>query len=258
MEISQLPLLLFAFMAGFVDSVVGGGGLIQLPALLIFLPQYSVATIFGTNKLTSICGTSMATIQYARKIPIPWKPALLTAATAFCFSFLGARAVSTIDTQYIRPLIVILLIIIAIYIFIKKDFGSVQDSAYVPERPIWWGIPIGATLGFYDGFFGPGAGSFLIFGFILLLGFNFLMASASAKVVNFSTNLAAVIFFISNGNVLYHIAIPMALFSALGAFLGSRTALLRGNKFIRTLFLVVVCGIILKLVWDTIQPMLIG
>jgi uncharacterized membrane protein YfcA len=256
MELSQLPLLLFAFLAGFVDSVVGGGGLIQLPALLIFLPQYPIASVFGTNKLVSITGTSIATIQYARKIKIPWKTVLITAGTAFCSSYLGARVVSLINPQLLRPFIIIMLIGIAIYIFIKKDFGSVQEAAEIPNKPFWWGIVIGGVLGFYDGFFGPGAGSFMIFAFIILLGFNFLTASGSSKVVNFSTNLAALLFFLFNGNVLFHIALPMIAFNMSGAFLGSRLALLRGNRFVRILFLVVVCGIISKLVWDTFGPMI--
>ncbi len=256
MSIEQLPLLLFAFLAGFVDSVVGGGGLIQLPALLIFLPQYPVATVFGTNKLVSICGTGIAALQYAHRIPIPWKPVLITAGTAFCFSFLGARVVSNLDTGFIRPLVVVLLIGIALYIFIKKDYGSLQETTYIPDRPKWWSVLIGIALGFYDGFFGPGMGTFLIFAFILLLGFSFLMASASAKVVNFSTNLAAILFFVSSGNILFQIAIPMAFFNVMGAILGSRLALLRGNRFVRIMFLIVATGFILKLVWDTIQPYL--
>jgi uncharacterized protein len=250
---TQLPLLLFAFFAGFVDSVVGGGGLIQTPALLLFLPQFPVATIFGTNKLVSICGTSMATVQYTRRIKIPWLQVLVTAGTAFVFSWIGAQTVSSINTQYLRPMIVVLLVIIAGFIIIKKDFGSMTEAEYIPNKSIGWGIAMGAGLGFYDGFFGPGTGTFLIFGFILWLKFNFLQASASAKVINLATNLAAVIYFGLGGHILYHIALPMAICNVAGAFLGSRLAILRGNRFVRWIFLVVVTGIILKLLWDTFQ-----
>ncbi len=193
----------------------------------------------------------MATLQYTRKIKIPWLQVLVTALAAFCFSWLGALTISSIDAQFLRPLIVVLLVIIAAFILIKRDFGSMTEAEYVPSKSIGWGILMGAGLGFYDGFFGPGTGTFLIFGFILWLKFNFLQASASAKVINLATNLAAVIYFGLGGHILYQIALPMAVCNVAGAFLGSRLAILRGNRFIRWVFLLVVVGIIFKLLWDT-------
>ena len=251
MQLTLLPLIFFAFLAGFIDSIVGGGGLIQLPALLIFLPQYPLTTVFGTNKLVSITGTGMAAVQYSRHIAIPWRTALLTAAAAFCCSFLGARVVSLIDPQYLRPFIIVLLLVIAVYIFFKKDFGDIQTVHLNPRQQLGLGLAAGALIGFYDGFFGPGTGSFLIFAFIGLFGYNFLTATASAKVVNFATNLAAILFFLFNGSILFQIALPMMVFNILGALAGTRMAILRGNSFVRVLFLVVVCGVIFKLVWDT-------
>jgi len=248
----MLPLFVFAFLAGLIDSIVGGGGLIQLPALLIFLPQYPLATVFGTNKLVSITGTGMAAVQYSRHIKIPWRTALLTAAAAFCCSFLGAGVVSLIDSRYLRPFIIILLLVIAVYIYFKKDFGELQTLKLTPGKQLVFGLAAGAVIGFYDGFFGPGTGTFLIFAFIGLFGYTFLTATASAKVVNFATNLAAILFFLFNGSILFQIALPMMVFNILGAFIGTRLAILKGNRFVRLLFLVVVGGVIFKLVWDTL------
>jgi len=252
MSLSMLPLFVFAFLAGLIDSIVGGGGLIQLPALLIFLPQYPLATVFGTNKLVSITGTGMAAVQYSRHIKIPWRTALLTAAAAFCCSFLGAGVVSLIDSRYLRPFIIILLLVIAVYIYFKKDFGELQTLKLTPGKQLVFGLAAGAVIGFYDGFFGPGTGTFLIFAFIGLFGYTFLTATASAKVVNFATNLAAILFFLFNGSILFQIALPMMVFNILGAFIGTRLAILKGNRFVRLLFLVVVGGVIFKLVWDTL------
>ena len=140
---------------------------------------------------------------------------------------------------------------IAVYIFFKKDFGDIQTVHLNPRQQLGLGLAAGALIGFYDGFFGPGTGSFLIFAFIGLFGYNFLTATASAKVVNFATNLAAILFFLFNGSILFQIALPMMVFNILGALAGTRMAILRGNSFVRVLFLVVVCGVIFKLVWDT-------
>jgi uncharacterized membrane protein YfcA len=251
MQLTFLPLFFFAFLAGFIDSIVGGGGLIQLPALLIFLPQYPLTTVFGTNKLVSITGTGISATQYARHIAIPWRAALLTATAAFCCSFLGASVVSLINPAFLRPFIIVLLMVIALYIFFKKDFGDVQTLHLSPRQQLFFGLAAGAVIGFYDGFFGPGTGTFLIFAFIGFLGYNFLTATASAKVVNFATNLAAILFFLFNGSILFQVALPMMIFNVLGALTGTRLAILKGNRFVRLLFLFVVCAVIFKLVWDT-------
>jgi len=251
MTAAIVPLFFFAFLAGFIDSIVGGGGLIQLPALLIFLPQYPLATVFGTNKLVSITGTGMAAMQYSRHMRIPWRTALMTAAAAFCCSFAGASVVSLIDSRYLRPFIIVLLIIIAVYIFFKKDFGELQTLQLTPQKQLIFGLTAGALIGFYDGFFGPGTGTFLIFAFIGLFGYTFLTATASAKVVNFATNLAAILFFLFNGSILFQVALPMMVFNIAGALVGTRLAILKGNRFVRLLFLAVVCGVVFKLIWDT-------
>lgn len=244
-------LCLFAFLAGFIDSVVGGGGLIQLPALFIFLPGVPVATVFGTGKLSSIAGTSWAMVRYVRSVKINYLAILPAAAAAFVFSFLGARAVAHINGDLLKPIILILLVLVAIYTFIRKDFGSLHAPRLTATKETLYGVVIGMAIGFYDGFFGPGTGSFLIFIFIGIFGFNFLAASAAAKVVNVATNLSALLYFGFKGYILYEVAIPMAVCSMIGSQLGTRTALRRGAGFVRVLFLVVVTGIIFKFAYDT-------
>ncbi|MBB6611455.1 TSUP family transporter [Pontibacter sp. Tf4] len=244
-------LCLFAFMAGFIDSVVGGGGLIQLPALLVFLPSVPLPTAFGTGKFAGIAGTTSAMVKYVRSVKINYWAIVPAAGAAFVFSFLGARALSHIDADLLKPLILVLLILVAVYTFIKKDFGSLHAPKLTDKKEKLYGLLIGAAIGFYDGFFGPGTGSFLIFIFIGLFGFNFLAASAAAKVVNVATNLSALGYFIYKGHVLYEVAIPMAICSVIGSQLGTRTALKRGVGFVRVLFLIVVTGIIFKFAYDT-------
>ncbi|WP_347157227.1 sulfite exporter TauE/SafE family protein [Pontibacter chitinilyticus] len=244
-------LCLFAFLAGFIDSVVGGGGLIQLPALFVFLPGVPVATIFGTGKLSSIAGTTSAMVRYVRSVKINYLAILPAAAAAFVCSFLGARAVAHINGDLLKPLIFVLLILVAVYTFIKKDFGSLHAPKLTASRETLYGLVVGMAIGFYDGFFGPGTGSFLIFIFIGIYGFNFLAASAAAKVVNVATNLSALLYFGYKGYILYEVAIPMAICSVIGSQLGTRTALRRGTAFVRVLFLIVVSGIICKFAYDT-------
>jgi uncharacterized protein len=241
-----------AFIAGFVDAVVGGGGLIQLPALLILFPHIAIATLFGTNKMASIAGTTVAGIQYGRQIAIPWKSVLPGAIAAGIFSFLGARAVQFLQPSVLRPLILVLLIGVGLYTYLKKDFGTAQPSKIAIQYRTIAMILVGGTLGFYDGFFGPGTGSFLIFAFIGVLGFDFLKASASAKILNWATNFTALLAFASAHQVLYSLAIPMAVCNIAGSLLGARLAILKGNAFIRVLFLSIVGILIAKLVYDTL------
>jgi uncharacterized membrane protein YfcA len=239
-------------MAGLIDSIAGGGGLIQLPALFIILPHVPVATLLGTNKLASISGTSVATCQYARHISIDWKATLPATITALIASFLGARTVTLLNPGTMRPLILVMLVAIAIYTFIRKDFGSLHAPRLDRAKESLVSIATGALIGFYDGFFGPGTGSFLIFVFIGIFGFSFLSASASSKVVNLATNLSAVLYFAFTGNIIYTTAILMGLCNILGALIGTRLAILRGNRFVRIFFLIVVACLIAKLGYDVL------
>jgi uncharacterized protein len=245
-----LALLALAFFAGLVDSVIGGGGLIQVPALLVFLPGAPVATIFGTNKIVSLAGTSVALARIASAVEVPWRTVLPAAALAAVFAFLGARAVTLLDPELLRPIILFLLIGVAIYTLVKKDFGSLHQPKFAQHHERSIAILIGAVLGFYEGFFGPGTGSFLIFAFVGLLGFNFLTASASAKVVNVTTNVAATAWFAWSGNILYKLAIPMAIANVAGAWVGAHLAVNKGHQFLRVFFLCVITVLICRFAWD--------
>ncbi len=245
----EIPLLvLAAFFAGFIDAIAGGGGLIQLPALMVILPGAAIPTIFGTNKFSSMFGTLLATFNYVRSGNLIIKPTFIGAFFAFIFSFLGARAVSYLDPKMLKPAIITLLVVSAAYTYWKKDFGKLQRARRSSTAESAISAMIGIVLGFYDGFFGPGMGSFLILAFVAILGFDFLKASTSAKIINLTTNLAAVIFFLWHGNIIYKLAIPMALSNICGSQVGSRMAILKGSVFVRKVFLVVVTALILKLV----------
>ncbi|MGI4737404.1 MAG: sulfite exporter TauE/SafE family protein [Janthinobacterium lividum] len=248
-----LPLLcFFAFLAGLIDGMVGGGGLIQLPALLL-LPKVPVPTVLGTGKVASLAGTAASLHRYLRgagAVPMRWRTVAVAAVVAGCFALLGARAVSGLNKDLVRPLVLTLLVLMAAYTFWRKDFGSLHAPRLHGRRELWTGVGLGASIGFYDGFFGPGTGSLLLFAFVGLFGYDFLSASASAKVVNVATNITGLAYFISTGQVLYQVALPMAACNMLGSTLGARLALRRGTGFVRVLFLVVVSGFILKLGWD--------
>ena len=236
----------FAFIAGFLDAIVGGGGLIQLPALLIQFPQLALPTLFGTNKIAALSGTSIAAVQYAKRIRFNWKVLLSISLFSFIFSFLGARTVSYLDSEALKPLILIILIAIAIYTFIKKDLGNVATKNLSTAKKMIFGALIGAVIGFYDGFFGPGTGSFFVLAFVVILGFDFLSASAYAKVVNCITNISALLVFVRHGSYLLEIAILIAVFNVLGNFLGTKIAFKKGNGFIRIVFLIIVMLMILR------------
>ena len=249
-----LFLCAFSLLAGFVDSVIGGGGLIQLPAMLILFPGLPIATILGTNKFASCAGTSIAVNRYARHVAFDWPTILPAAITAFIFSFLGSRTVALLNTALLRPVVLVLLVVVAIYVFFVKELGIVHRPKHAPKKAQLLGILVGAALGFYDGFFGPGTGSFLIFLFVGVFGFDFLAASASAKVINLATNLAAVLYFGWTGHIIYTYAIPMALCSILGAAIGTRIAIAKGSRFVRIFFLVIVCALIAKLAQSIVAP----
>jgi len=245
-----LALCALAFAAGFVDAIVGGGGLIQIPALFVLLPDTAPATLLGTNKFASIWGTASASWHYLRRVPLQWRATLPAALSALLFGFLGARTTALLPADAFRPLILALLTAVLVYTLWNKNLGALHAPRLSASQEIWIGLGVGAVIGFYDGFFGPGTGSFLVIAFVGLFGFSFLAASASAKIINVITNLAALLYFVSAGSVRYEIALPMALFNVAGATAGSRLAIRKGSGFVRTLFVVVVAALILRFAWD--------
>lgn len=240
-------------MAGGIDAVVGGGGLIQIPALFVAYPGETPASLFGTNKCASVVGTANATWRYARQVKMPWRTILPAALAAFIFSYGGAAAVAWLPRDAVRPLILLLLIFAAAYTLKRKNFGDLHAPAHSGHRELIYAMLLGGGIGFYDGFFGPGTGSFLIFLFVRFFGFDFLHASASAKVVNVATNLAALAYFVPNGYVLPLLAAGMALANVSGSIVGTQLALKHGSGFIRKVFLVMVGVLIVKFAWDTFQ-----
>ncbi|HEX6828056.1 MAG TPA: sulfite exporter TauE/SafE family protein, partial [Burkholderiales bacterium] len=195
--------------------------------------------------------TSVAALRYSRSVSIRWGAALPAALSAFAFSFLGARTVALLPSQVMRPLVLVLLVVMAVFTLVRKDFGSVHAPRHEGFTERVYAVLLGGAIGFYDGFFGPGTGTFLVFLFVRFFGFDFLGASAAAKVVNVATNAAALLYFGFTGNILYLVAIPMALCNAAGAVTGSRLAIHRGSGFVRWVFLGVVSVLIVKFAWES-------
>ena len=245
-----IVLCIAAFAAGFIDAIVGGGGLVQTPATLITLPQYPIATLLGTTKIPAISGTAIAAFQYAFKVKIRWKLLGLMCSTALLAAYAGSVTVSLVSNAFMKPVFFVILIAVFIYTYTKKDFGLAVEKTISEKKEYIYCLFMAVVIGFYDGFIGPGTGSFLVLFFISILGFDFLKASAHAKLVNVSTNLGSILFFSRSGHILYHYAIPMAVCNFIGSTIGARLAILKGNKFIRVFFLLVITGTIIRFGYD--------
>lgn len=251
METYILVLLcIAAFFAGFVDAIVGGGGLIQTPVALILLPNYAVASIIGSLKIPSFSGTALAARQYLKKVEMNWKLLSVMAVVAFAAAFLGSNLLTLVHNDFMKPLLLMVLSLIAIYTFVKKDFGAHQAKEHKPTTQLLLAVSMSACIGFYDGFIGPGTGSFLVLGFVTVLGFDFLHASANAKMVNLATNFGSICLFVLKGKIIWAIAFPMALCNAIGGWVGAKLAIKKGNEFIRIFFLIVVVGTLLRFGYD--------
>lgn len=244
-------LCFFALIAGFIDAFAGGGGLIQLPAYFIFMPHFSTASLFGSNKFAGFSGTLVSTIQYLKKVKCEWRlftPALIAAGIA---SIAGARLVSLFDKEKIVPVVVVLLVLIFIYTITNKNAGIKDERHSVSKSKTKKRLPFfGGFIGLYDGFFGPGAGSLMMFAFIRFLRFDFLSAAAHTKIMNLVTNLGALGFFIATGNVRYDVAVPVAICNVAGSYLGVKLAIRKGSALIRRIYILVVIALIMKLAWD--------
>lgn len=239
-----------SLLAGFVDSIVGGGGLILVPALFAVFPTAHPATLFGTNKGASVWGTAFATWQFSRRVEMRWAALLPAAGAGFVASFAGAWLVTVVSPDYLRKLLPLVLLVVLVYTVAKKDLGRTHTPRFSGAAEQWVAASVGALIGFYDGFFGPGTGSFLVFLFVRLLGYDFLSASASAKLVNTATNLAALLLFVAKGHIWWHFVVAMALANVAGSLLGTRLALKHGTGFVRVFFMVVVSALILKTGYD--------
>ena len=243
-------LCIAAFAAGFVDAIVGGGGLIQTPMGLILLPQLPVSTVVGSLKIPAFSGTAFAAAQYVKKVTINWKLLLPMMALAMLSSFAGSSLLTQMHNDFMKPVLLVVLSLVAIYTFVKKDFGQHKEKAHSPTKHMLYSLLISLVIGFYDGFIGPGAGSFLVLAFVVLMGYDFLHASANAKMVNLDTNFGSILLFVLKGKIIWAIAIPMALCNAAGGFTGAKLAINKGNKFIRIFFLIIVVGTLTRFAYD--------
>jgi len=243
---TALFLLAASFFAGFIDSIAGGGGLIQLPALLIGLPKSDTAAVLGTNKLSSIFGTSTGAALYRKQIKPDPKVLLAMGLPALLGSAGGATLASKIPTSSMRPMVLVLLIIVAVYTWFKPDLGKFENLRHLPKRRIQIAALAGVIIGFYDGIFGPGTGSFLMLILVASLGYAFITASAIAKVVNVATNVGAIFVFGINGAVIWQIGIIMGVANISGAIIGARLAIKGGSTLVRKVFLLVTLALIVK------------
>lgn len=242
---------LASLLAGCVDAIVGGGGLVMIPALFSVFPNTHPATLFGVNKASSIWGTGFAAVQYARRVSLPWKVLAPAATAAFAGSLCGAWTVTMASPDVFRRLLPFILLAVLLYTLARKDMGRVHAPRLDARAERLAACGIGAVLGFYDGFFGPGTGSFFVFLFVRVLGYDFLHSSAAAKLLNTATNGAALLLFTAKGHVWWKFALVVACANVVGSVIGTRLALRHGAGFVRGAFIVVVSLLICKTAWDT-------
>ncbi|MDH2414879.1 TSUP family transporter [Nocardioides sp. CER19] len=243
---------LAAVAAGFVDAVVGGGGLIQLPALLLGLPNAAPVQVLATNKLSSIFGTTMASTTYYRRVrpdPRTFVPLMIA---AFAGSAAGAAVASHLPSSVFEPIVLVALILVGAWVLFRPSLGEITQLRFAGHHHTLAAVAVGLGVGFYDGALGPGTGSFFVIGLVGLLGYNFLEASAKARMANVATNLAALVVFIPQGAVIWHVGLVMAACNLLGGWLGARVAVSRGTRFVRIFFILVVSGFIVKIGGDII------
>lgn len=248
-----LLLCLAAGFAGWVDAIAGGGGLVQLPALLILLPGATPAQVLATNKLSSIAGTTTAAVTYYRRVRPDLRTALPMAAVALAGSVLGALLASTLARGVFEPLVLVLLVVVATYVFLRKDVGAVQSLRWSGRRHHLAAAAGGLGLGFYDGIFGPGTGAFLVVLFVAVLGYSFIQASAKTRIVNVATNLGALLVFVPQGAPMWRLGLLMGGCNVAGGWLGAHTAIRRGRGFVRVVFLLVVAALVLRLGYDVLR-----
>ena len=243
---------LAALAAGFVDAVVGGGGLVQLPALLLGLPGAAPVQILATNKLASICGTTVSSATYYRRVrpdPRTFLPLMLL---AFAGSAVGALVASQVPRSAFEPIVLVALVVVGAYVVLKPAVGEVTALRFAGHHHTAAAMGTGLLVGFYDGALGPGTGSFFVFTLVGLLGYNFLEASAKARLANWATNLAALCVFVPQGAVLWKVGLVMGLCNLSGGYLGARTAVARGAAFVRVFFIVVVSAFIVRIGGDVL------
>nr|WP_148315504.1 TSUP family transporter [Clostridium culturomicium] len=243
-------LCIAGFFAAFVDSIAGGGGIISVPAYMIVgLPTHIA---LGTNKFAATMGSLTSSINFIRSGNCNFKLLKIVAPFTLIGSILGVKTVLLIDESFLQPLVLILILAIGIYTFFSKSLGEEDNFNGFTKKNLFLSILLGFSLGFYDGFFGPGTGTFLVFGFINILGLNFLKASANARVLNFVSNISALVTFALSGNINYLIGIPVCILMILGAKIGTRLAINKGNKIIKPIFITMAMAVAVKMLFQII------
>ena len=235
--------------AGFVDAVVGGGGLVQLPALVLGLPGVAPVHVLATNKLASVCGTTVSSVTYYRRVRPDPKTFVPLMAFAFAGSMAGAAVASRIPANALEPIVLVVLVVVGTYVLFKPDMGHLTELRFAGHHHTIAAISAGSVIGFYDGALGPGTGSFLVFSLVGLLGYSFLEASAKARLANWATNLAALVVFVPQGAVLWKVGVVMGLANLCGGYVGARTAVSQGSRFVRIFFVLVVGAFVVTLSW---------
>ena len=242
-------LALAGLAAGFVDAVVGGGGLVQLPALVLGLPGVAPVHVLATNKLASVCGTTVSSVTYYRRVRPDPKTFVPLMAFAFAGSMAGAAVASRIPANALEPIVLVVLVVVGTYVLFKPDMGHLTELRFAGHHHTIAAISAGSVIGFYDGALGPGTGSFLVFSLVGLLGYSFLEASAKARLANWATNLAALVVFVPQGAVLWKVGVVMGLANLCGGYVGARTAVSQGSRFVRIFFMLVVGAFVVTLSW---------
>ncbi len=245
-------LALAGLFAGFVDAVVGGGGLVQLPALVVAFPGATPVQILATNKLAGTCGTTVSSATYYRRVrpdPATFGPLMLV---AFLGSALGAVVASHVPRAAFDPVILVALVVVGAYVLLRPDLGGETDLRFSGATHTSAAMGTGLLIGFYDGVLGPGTGSFFVFTLVGLLGYSFLEASAKARLANWATNVAALLVFASQGAVVWHVGLVVGVANLVGSYVGARTAVTRGSRFVRVFFVLVVSAFVLRIGSDVV------
>jgi uncharacterized membrane protein YfcA len=247
-----LLLALAALTAGFVDAVVGGGGLVLLPALLLGLPGATPVQVLGTNKLAAICGTTVSSATFYRRVRPDPRTFLPLMALSFVGAVLGALAATWIPEEAFYPIVLVVLVVVGAYVLFRPQLGEETALRYAGHQHLVLAMLTGLAIGFYDGALGPGTGSFFVFTLVGLLGYSFLEASAKARLGNWTTNLGALVVFVPMGAVLWKVGLVMGACNLVGGYLGARTAISRGSRFVRVFFIVVVSAFVVRIGGDVL------
>ncbi len=248
-------LALAGLFAGFVDAVVGGGGLVLLPALVLGFPGAAPVQVLATNKLAGTCGTTVSSLTYYRRVRPDPQTFVPLMAVAFLGSVAGAFAASYLPKAAFNPIILVALVAVGTYVLLRPEIGGVTELRHSGRRHLATAMLAGLVIGFYDGALGPGTGSFFVFTLVGLLGYSFLEASAKARIANWATNVAALLVFTVQGAVMWKVGLVVGVCNLLGSYVGARTAVAKGSRFVRVFFVLVVGAFVVRIGWDVLTSL---